>query len=183
MNNKAISVSLAKIDYDFGKPVIKIIADCPLDYTFDRMDIITYEVDGSDWKRLQFDASGLIADKNDIVFYLPVESLEGVVGPCIYDIYIHATDGFTEEIYDRIYLSDVHGVYRHLLDGMLNQGNCEAMSDDLMQKYLMLYGHQQALQAGDLEIAKELFKLMHKGFSKCGNSGRTETNCGCNVRR
>jgi hypothetical protein len=28
--NKAISVSLAKIDYDLGKPYIKIIADCPV---------------------------------------------------------------------------------------------------------------------------------------------------------
>jgi hypothetical protein len=30
--NKAISVSLAKIDYDLGNPYIKIIAHCPTDY-------------------------------------------------------------------------------------------------------------------------------------------------------
>jgi hypothetical protein len=32
--SKAISVSLAKIDYDLGEPYIKIIADCPLGYEF-----------------------------------------------------------------------------------------------------------------------------------------------------
>ena len=46
----------------------------------------------------------------------------------------------------------------------------------------MLYGHQQALQAGDIEIAKEYFKLMYNGFSKCGSIGRSGSNCGCHDR-
>ena len=52
----------------------------------------------------------------------------------------------------------------------------------MLQKYLVLYGHEKALQAGDTDVAKELFKVMHKGFKKCGSFERSDINCGCHDR-
>ena len=73
-------------------------------------------------------------------------------------------------------------MYRELF-GMncYQKRNALDIDDSLIKKYLILYGHQQALQAGDLEVAKELFLLMNKGFSKCGNANVKSVNCGCNA--
>jgi hypothetical protein len=58
--NKAISISLAKIDYDAGKPHIKIIADNPMGYVFTKCIITVYSVDGNKYNIKQFDASSII---------------------------------------------------------------------------------------------------------------------------
>ena len=83
---------------------------------------------------------------------------------------------------DHLMLSDIHGVYRHLMNGLLDADKCSGVSDDLIKKYLLLYGHQAALESGDLDIAKDYFKLMHQGFSKCGSTNNS-INCGCHDRR
>lgn len=180
--NKAISISLAKIDYDAGKPYIKIIADNPTGYVFTKFIITVYLVDGNKYKVGRFDASTTIEGQKDLVLNLPVSALEGIEGPAIYDMQILSENGLDgEELQDRLYLSDTHYVYRELLNELLTEEKCLGIDDSLIKKYLILYGHQQALQAGDLEVAKELFLLMNKGFSKCGNANVKSVNCGCNA--
>lgn len=178
--NKAISISLAKVDYDAGKPYIKIIADNPTGYVFTKFIITVYLVDGHKYEVKKFDATSTIVGQEDIVLTLPVSALEGIDGPAIYDIEI-SSENSTEEIQDRLYLSDAQYVYRELLNELLSEEKCLDIDDSLIKKYLILYGHQQALQAGDLEVAKELFLLMNKGFSKCGNANVKSVNCGCNA--
>lgn len=180
MSEKAISISLAKIDYDFDKPYIKIIADNPMGYVFTKFIITVYLVDGSKYKVKRFDASSTISGQEDIILTLPVSILEGIEGPAIYDIQM-ASESDLDEIQDRLYLSDANYVYRELLNDLLSEEKCLDIDNSLIKKYLILYGHQQALQAGDLEVAKELFLLMNKGFSKCGNTNVKSVNCGCNA--
>lgn len=191
MSEKAISISLAKIDYDFDEPYIKIIADCPSGYAFTNMTITVQMPNGNKWIEKDFDASSLVSGKEDVVLNIPVSVLEGVEGPAMYYINLAAnlSDGVESEnpceelpleIYTDIYLSDVHGVYRCLLDGLLHADPCEGVSNEVIKNYLILYGHQEALAEGDLKNAKELYKLLHKCFSKCGNIERT-SKCNCNA--
>lgn len=183
---KAISISLAKVDYDLGQPYIKIIADNPRGYQFTQCIIEVHPIIDGNWGEIKrFDISSLLEGREDINMSLPISALDGVSGPAIYDIYLKAedvTDYTRDPLKDRLYLSDIHGVYRHLMDGLLNTDKCSGVSDDLIKKYLLLYGHQAALEAGDLGIAKDYFKLMHRGFSKCGSTN-SSINCGCHDRR
>ena len=179
--NKAISVSLAKIDYDLGEPYIKIIADCPSGYEFTLFQISVHMIENGQWVTKYFDASQVLAGQSSTIMALPVSYLPDVAGPAIYEIELKAEDlASYEEVFDKLILSDVYYVYRDLLDGLLSSDRCDPLSDELIKKYLILYGHQQALQE-DLDVAKELFKLLHNNFTKCGNNSRI-VNCGCHDR-
>lgn len=191
MSEKAISISLAKIDYDFDNPYIKIIADCPSGYAFTDMTITVQMPNGNQWIEKEFDASSLVAGKEDVVLNIPVSVLEGVKGPAMYYINLVAKlvkgerpENPCEElpavIDTDIYLSDVHGVYRCLLDGLLHADPCEGVSNEVIKNYLVLYGHQAALADGDFKNAKELYKLLHNCFGKCLNKERT-SKCNCNA--
>ena len=191
MSEKAISVSLAKIDYDFDEPYIKIIADCPSGYRFTNMTITVQMPNGNKWIEKDFDASSLIAGKDDVVLNIPVSVLEGVEGPAMYYIKLvvklvkgeepeNPCEELPDVIYTDIYLSDVHGIYRCLLDGLLHADPCEGVSDEVIKNYLVLYGHQAALADGDFKNAKELYKLLHNCFGKCINKERT-SKCNCNA--
>jgi hypothetical protein len=184
MPNKAISVSLAKIDYDLGKPYIKIIADCPYDHTFVGFFISVLIPTNTDWEEYRYDASMAVAGRKKLIApYFPVSALPDVNDrPAIYQIRLIAEDSTGLQIIDDLVLSDVHYIYRYLLDSLLNESTCTEISDDMLQKYLILYGHEKALQAGDIDVAKELFKVMHKGFKKCGSFERSNINCGCHDR-
>ena len=186
MNKKAISISLAKVDYDLGQPHIKIIADNPQGYQFTQCIIEVHPIIDGEWGEIKrFDISSLLEGREDINMSLPVSALEGVSGYAIYDIYLKAedvTDHTRDSLTDHLMLSDIHGVYRHLMDGLLSTDKCSGVSDDLIKKYLLIYGHQAALESGDLGIAKDYFKLMHQGFSKCGSTNNS-INCGCHDRR
>jgi hypothetical protein len=176
---KAISVRLAKIDYDLGQPYIKLILDNPYDYTFTQCIVEVHSVSNGKWNDVKrFDISTLFEGKNNVVISLPVSALDGMSDPAIYNIYLKAINPSWEELEDRLVLSDIHGVYRHLLNSLLETNKCSDIDDALIKKYLLLYGHQAALQNKDLEIAKDYFLLMHQGFSKCGNNSKT-VNCGC----
>lgn len=187
MNNKAISISLAKVDYDLGQPYIKIIADNPHGYQFTQCIIEVHPIIDGNWGEIKrFDISSLLEGREDINMSLPVSALEGASSPAIYDIYLMAEHSLEHDkpvLKDHLMLSDIHGVYRHLMDGLLDTDKCSGISDDLIKKYLLLYGHQAALESGDLDIAKDYFKLMHQGFSKCGSTNNNSINCGCHDRR
>lgn len=182
--NKAISISLAKIDYDLGQPYIKIIADCPYDYTFTGFFITVLIPTEKDWEEYRYDASAVVETQKRIIAPFPVSALSDVADrPAIYQIKLIAEDADGLQITDELLLSDAHHIYRYLLDHLLNTSTCTEVSDDALQKYLVLYGHEKALQAGDLDVAKDLFKIMHKGFKKCGGFERSSINCGCYDKR
>ena len=44
-----------------------------------------------------------------------------------------------------LWVSDVHDVHHYFLNELLSVDKCEPLSDELIKKYLILYGHQQAL--------------------------------------
>lgn len=187
--NKAISISLAKVDYDLGQPYIKIIADNPQGYQFTQCIIEVHPIIDGEWGEIKrFDISSLLEGREDINMTLPVSALEGASSPAIYDIYLQAehldpnTPDEAIPLEIRLMLSDIHGVYRYIMDGLLNTDKCSGVPDDLIKKYLLLYGHQAALEAKHLGIAKDYFKLMHQGFSKCGRTNNS-INCGCHDRR
>ena len=87
--NKAISISLAKIDYDLGQPYIKIIADNPHGYQFTQCIIEVHPIIDGNWGEVKrFDVSSLLEGREDINMSLPVSALEGASSPAIYDIYL-----------------------------------------------------------------------------------------------
>lgn len=181
--NKAISVSLAKIDYDLGKPYIKIIADCPAGQQFVLFTITANMLDGDTYRQYQYDASSAIkSEQGQIAIRLPINQLEGINGPGIYKINLQAEDiaSFEKGEVTTMILSDVTYAYQWMMDDLLTSNNCGGVSDTLIQKYLLLYAHEQAMVNLRLEEAKEYFKLIHKGFSKCG-SGTKLSQCNCSV--
>lgn len=179
--SQAITIDLAKIEYDLGEPHLKIMASTPSGYEFIQLIVTVYTLDGENHT---YDISTIIGGEVNIAVDLPISSLSGVSGPAIYEIQIGADEQYGKPltgaaIYDRMYLSDVHAIYRDVMNGIMDCDPCNKLSDDIIKKYLMLYGHQSAIQSGDLDVAKEFFMLMHKNFTKCGNKTRT-VNCCCN---
>lgn len=179
--NKAISVSLAKIDYDLGKPYIKIIADCPVGQQFVLFTITVNMLDGDTYRQYQYDASSAIKnEQGQIAIRLPINQLEGLNGPGIYEIHLQAEDitSFEKGEMATMILSDVTCAYQWMMDDLLASDKCDSLPDALIQKYLLLYAHEQAMSNLRLEEAKEYFKLIHKGFSKCGSNKR-HSQCNC----
>lgn len=182
MSKKAISISLAKVDYDFGEPYIKVIASCPGGFLFNKMIITINYVESGKWKKLYFDVTELLEvnQKQDIILNIPVKILGGFSGEAIYEIELGAeSDDYTEHIDDYLVLSDVHHVFKCLIDGLLNSDPCSEISDDIIKKYLILYGHQQAMWFKQLDAAKEFYALMTNCFKKCGMPDRIGNDCGC----
>jgi hypothetical protein len=178
---KAISVSLAKIDYNLGNPHMYILADCPMEYQFCGFDITVYMINSyGNWVENHYNASSVINGKEDIILNLPISSLHGVTGPAIYRVILKAEHVNNYDLIDdTLYLSDAHGVYRNLLNGLTKDITCGSVDDEVVKQYLMLYAHEAALLSGDIDVAKDMFKLMHKNFNNCGRAKSTINDCGC----
>lgn len=84
---------------------------------------------------------------------------------------------------ETIVCSDVNYAYRCMLDElMMKAGGCEDLvSDEVIRKYLLLYGHVAAMSTRDMETAEAYFKLIGNCFNVCGNPGRGEGSC-CGTR-
>ena len=88
---------------------------------------------------------------------------------------------------DTMICSDVNYAYRCMIDDLfmneITKDSCEdVISDEVIRKYLILYGHQAALATEDLETAEMYFKLIGSCFNRpgCGSDGRTPGSCcGC----
>jgi hypothetical protein len=72
-----------------------------------------------------------------------------------------------DEQEDTAICSDVNFVYRCLLDGILEEGPCDPVSDEIIRKYLILYGHETAMKLRHLETAERYFKYLAKCFHPC----------------
>lgn len=184
MDDKNITVSIFRISTD--SEFLDMIFECPNNYhfTFLEVEVRLLGKDGkfySQWfdlsTALQFEEN---TNKTKWNIRVPINKL-GINSPGIYKASLKAELNETEtsgsntiqEINDTMICSDVNNVYHYILDYVLNTENkCFEVSDDAIRNYLILYGHQQALQQYDLETAEMYFKLIHNHFDKCGNSYR-----------
>jgi hypothetical protein len=87
---KAISVSLAKIDYNHGKPHLYMIADCPRGYVLTHMGITVSAFIDNKWEDQHYTVDDWVDGHNDIVLNVPLSILEGANSPAIYHIYLQA---------------------------------------------------------------------------------------------
>ena len=81
------------------------------------------------------------------------------------------------ELNAEMYISDVEFVYNCIIPNLLKLcGHCTTIPDSLIQQYIMLKGHEMALQYKDLPTAEYLYKKM----LNCGNPCKTiDLDCGC----
>ena len=184
MDDKNITVSIFRISTD--SEFLDMIFECPNDYhfTFLEVEVRLLGKDGKFYSQW-FDLSTVLqfgenTDKTKWSIRVPINKL-GINSPGIYIASLKAELNEIEtsdlntiqEINDTMICSDVNNVYHYILDYVLNTENkCFEVSDDAIRNYLILYGHQQALQQYDLETAEMYFKLIHNHFDKCGNSYR-----------
>lgn len=190
-NTQAITVDLAKIDYNAGEPYLHLNISAPHSYTFSQVHITvcTPKKEETYWNVIDNNIIGQKSARTGIKLSDLFD--DGNYQYSIFKIYLKATPSYTAEkaanpeilykpqIERELWVSDVHGVYRFLIDELLNSDDCSDISNEVIQKYLLLYGHQQALSEQDLSTAMEFFTLMHQGFTKCNNFSRTVSNCGC----
>jgi hypothetical protein len=63
-------------------------------------------------------------------------------------------------------------------DLFMHSDKCEdVIPDEVIRKYLLIYGHTAAMAARDLDTAQEYFKLIGNCFSKCGSKNRGAGSC------
>lgn len=180
-STKAITVDLAKIDYNAGEPYLHLNISAPYSYTFSQVHITVCTPKKADtyWNVIDDDIIGKKNARTGIKLSDLFEN--GDYQYSIFKIYLKATSSTegNNPLTRELWVSDVHGIYRFLIDELLNSSDCSDISNEVIQKYLLLYGHQQALSEQDLPTAMEFFTLMHQGFTKCNNFSRTVSNCGC----
>lgn len=204
MDEKNISISLFRVSSD--SKFLDMIIDCPMNYYFTYLEIETRSLndDGkffSQW----FDLSdALFGDeqsktKTHWAVRIPLNKLK-IDGPAIYiatlKAYFPGVKSENDDVYqvepdelvDYMICSDVNDAYYYLLDHILDMSDkCFGISEDAIRNYLILYGHQAALQQHDLEIAEMYFKLIINKFDKCGNTYRPTdkhrgSSCNCGRR-
>lgn len=195
--NKAISISLFSVSSGFGdnnKKALKLIIDCPHGYVFKKclldVKIGDNQTDYYDLSAALFGDAQSSDDKTDhwnIV--IPLEML-GITSNAIYKIYLEASEQSIDEetgkiiygdtITDTAWTSDVDGTFECMIAHILNSDPCEAVSDEVIRNYLILFGHQAALRESNLDEAWEYFKLLKNCFHKCGNEHTSKVSpCNC----
>lgn len=191
---KRIEISLCRVSAS-GK-YLDIICNAPRNSEFVSMYVTTEYLKGGEFVKEEFEIEDAFPDpdKCTYVFKLPISkfNLEGI--PAIYWIKLTANDLDNPGtlIYKDACISDTNAAYQSMLDDILSIGErCSTVSDAAIQKYLILYGHTQALYLGKIEEAKTLFKILVNKFSNCsgtsqrgscGQSYKTsyvKSNCGC----
>jgi len=133
--NKAISVSLAKIDYDFGEPYIHLIASAPNGFAFTYMHITVCTPNKPEtyWNIVDDSISG----QRGLMTRIKLSDFfEDKYEPSIFKVILEVSSidpNNIEEVPAReLWLSDVHGIYRYLIDSLMNTDECAGMSDDLI---------------------------------------------------
>lgn len=108
-------------------------------------------------------------------FSIPLSDL-GDTGSSIYKVDLKASSGY-EEYIDTIYISDVEFMYECMLSelNLLDLDSCTPVSNDIITKYLLLYGHTLAMSYKDIDRAEYFFKKMKNCPVACG----TPVTCNC----
>lgn len=207
MNSK-ITISLFRVSAD--SKYLDMIFDCPENYYFISLVLEVKSFTGKEFITKMFDLTNALFNENTVekkhwIVRIPLENLySGIIYPAIYKetIKIAPTEGNTADcqcandescLEDHMICSDVNQAYKCMLDDLLDlREPCFEISDELIRKYLLLYGHQSALQAGDYEVAEDFFKFIVNCFKACPpgpncgicatDSNKKSTN-NCNCRR
>lgn len=120
-------------------------------------------------------------NQNHWIIRIPLEDL-GIAEPAMYYATLKSSNGNADEqpLITELVASDVNYAYQCMLDEVLKLDKCSVLSDDMIRKYLLLYGHQSAMFVNHDETAKEYFKLISNCFSKCSTSvPKGTSSCGC----
>lgn len=204
--NKAISISLFAVSSGFGdnnEKALKLIIDCPKGYFFTgcvlEVKIGDNQTDRYELSTALFGAKNTTDEKTDHWNIVIPLSMLGIDRNAIYTIQLTASDATieneegedgnitgatitygSETLNATAYASDVEGSFNCMLAHILNSDPCEAVSDDVIRNYLILFGHQAALREGDVASAWEYFKLLDNCFNKCGNEHTSKVSpCNC----
>lgn len=184
MKSNNISIELFRVSSDSKN--LDMIFNCPDGCHFTSLTLeVMYINELSDFTSVNYDLSpALFGDteqeepKTRFVVSLPLDKL-GISVPAIYVGYFKAEDSEYNELTDKAICSDVNYVYRCMLDELfMKEGTCDDLiPDEVIRKYLILYGHQAALAVEDFDAAKTYFRLMNNCFHKCGKPDRGIGSC------
>jgi hypothetical protein len=194
--NKNISISLFRVSGD--RKYLDMIFSCPDEYHFTSLELEAKFVgDDGNFQSSFFDLSAALfteetKNQNRFVVRVPLEKL-GLTVPAIYiatfkaDIILDSEDpNISEEensteITDTAICSDVVEAYKCMMDDLFmseKDSSCkDLVSDEVIRKYLLIYGHTAAMAARDLDTAQEYFRLIGNCFDKCGSKGRGQGSC------
>lgn len=190
MNN--IKIELCRIDRNGSDAILNIIynyAGTSTVYSFTTLQVTGYFFDkGKEIKQaIEYDISAETAGADG----------NYVISINLSEDFGHTTHGFyylefalSEEISvnsctiieDSIapaYISDVEFMYHCMSSELLSVGDCacDPLSDEVLQKFLLLQGHLMAMQLHEYDDAKFLYRKM---LQICGHGCNTLSNCGCN---
>ena len=187
MSNKlANSVSLFRVSPD--SKFLDLMIDCPKDYLFTSFILNIWLPSTNETK--SFDLSeAIFADddnnpiiQNHWIVRIPLEDL-GITEPAMYYATLKSEyigEGDQTPLITELVASDVNYAYQCMLEEILKLDKCSTLSDDMIRKYLLLYGHQSAMFVNHDETAKEYFKLISNCFGKCPTSvPKGTSSCGC----
>lgn len=192
--NKNISISLFRVSGD--RKYLDMIFSCPYGYHFTSLELEARFVgDDGKFQSSFFDLSMALFNTEESddseeestsklrhAVRVPLEQL-GITIPAIYIATFKMQDDETEEdpISDTAICSDVVEAYRCMMDDLFmhqKDSSCnDTVSDEVIRKYLLIYGHTAAMAARDLDTAQEYFRLIGNCFDKCGPKGRGSGSC------
>ena len=161
---KRININLCRISRRDSGLYLDVIIDTDV-YKVTSLEVTNLYTPDTIWQFAQ--ALGNTSGKR--AFSIPLHQL-GDAGSSIYKLTIKG-ELANDTIEESAYVSDVEFMYECLLSELnnLEAGQCEPVSDDLIRKYLLLYGHTLAMSYGDVTHAEYFFNKM-KG---CGNKCQT----------
>lgn len=192
MSKSKICINLFRVSSD--SKYLDMIFSCPESYYFTSLFLEVRFLSGSKFVSSNFDVSNAlfmhdgepIEDKREWTVRIPLEKL-GIDFPAIYKGTFKISRLLQQEqsecepqidcncqddscLEDHAICSDVNQAYKCMLKELMKlEEPCFEISDELVRKYLLLYGHQSALTLGDYEIAERYFKLIINCFDDCGN--------------
>lgn len=176
-----LTVEQSKISRARGNVWLRTLLEVPRNHSLTNLQVTGYFfVDGKETKQtLEYDPS-------------TENGASG--GSCVLDVNLsedfnHTTQGFYRvqieyqnmsdqtQYSEFMYVSDVEFMYHCMTEQLFSLGECcEELPDTLIQKWLLLQGHQMAMDYHQYDEAKFLYKKM---LQICGHGcGKTNT-CGC----
>lgn len=175
MNN--INIEVCRVARRFGQVFIDCILSCHPDFYFTNLQVSGhFFAAGKETKKtIDFDVSHLKSgDDNSIS--IPVSEYFDHQDNGIYSLIFYIDDGERTQS-TTLYISDVEFMYHCISKQLLSLGDdCTDISDELIQKYLLLHGHQMAMSLHQYEEAKFLYKKM---IALCGHKCQPLNPCNC----
>lgn len=178
---KHIIIELCEVNRRQGKTWIDIIASRPADYQFTECGITAEYLVNGKWQEEHF--SFEFEDRDEVYLNVPISDYVSS-DKAMYKVSLYALDDEDEGISETSYISDVEFVYHEMLHELLKcEDKCASLSDDLIKKYLMLYGHQLASRYNETyELSSYLYKKIISCNSACQTHNcQASNNCGCKL--